>query len=172
MADATGLTVKYRRFADEYIITQNASEAARKAGYKGKNVAVTACKLLKYPKISSYIKERIKELEASIEVRQEEIKGYWKSLMLDEKANHSDRLRASEYLAKEKGMFKENNGVVALFRGIDVKDMREALEASKPVCIQYNNTQVAENKEVIDIKPLAVENEAVQDGNDVSSGEY
>lgn len=57
------LTIKQQRFADEYIISGNASDAARKAGYSHKYINSNVQKLLQNTAISDYIKNRLKELE-------------------------------------------------------------------------------------------------------------
>ena len=57
------LTLKQKRFADEYIISGNATEAAIKAGYAKKSARVTASKLLTNANISEYIKSRMEELQ-------------------------------------------------------------------------------------------------------------
>lgn len=57
------LTIKQQRFADEYIIRGNATQAAIKAGYSGNYANTNASKLLQNTTISDYIKNRLKELE-------------------------------------------------------------------------------------------------------------
>lgn len=57
------LTIKQQRFADEYIISGNASDAARRAGYSPKYINSNVTKLLQNTAISDYIKNRLKELE-------------------------------------------------------------------------------------------------------------
>lgn len=64
-ADDMELTLKQKRFADEYIISGNATEAAIKAGYKEKAAYQTGAENLKKPQIKSYIDESLKELEAA-----------------------------------------------------------------------------------------------------------
>lgn len=59
------LTIKQKRFADEYIISGNATEAAIKAGYSKKTATVIGNENLIKPYIKSYIDERLKELEAT-----------------------------------------------------------------------------------------------------------
>lgn len=51
------LNRKRKLFCEEYIKDLNASEAAKRAGYIGKDVRTTACSLLKKPECSEYIKE-------------------------------------------------------------------------------------------------------------------
>ncbi|AMG20714.1 terminase small subunit [Staphylococcus saprophyticus] len=57
------LTVKQQKFADEYIISGNATEAAIKAGYSKKTAEATASRLLRNVKVSEYINKRLKELK-------------------------------------------------------------------------------------------------------------
>lgn len=57
------LNVRQQRFADEYIISGNATDAAIKAGYAPKTAGSNADKLLKNTKISEYIKKRMDELQ-------------------------------------------------------------------------------------------------------------
>lgn len=87
------LTIKQQRFADEYIISGNATEAAKKAGYSEKSASVIGAENLIKPNISKYIKERLDELkkartmslEEAIErttsiARREPQKGYSKTI--------------------------------------------------------------------------------------------
>ena len=57
------LTEKQKRFVDFYIETGNASEAARKAGYKEKNADSTGRENLRKPTVKAAIDARLKELE-------------------------------------------------------------------------------------------------------------
>ena len=57
------LTLKQQRFADEYIISGNAEEAAITAGYSEKYARGNAYKLVAKSGVKSYIEERLKELD-------------------------------------------------------------------------------------------------------------
>lgn len=57
------LTIKQKKFADEYIISGNATEAAKKAGYSKKTASVIGAENLIKPNISKYIRERLDELK-------------------------------------------------------------------------------------------------------------
>lgn len=46
------------RFVDEFMIDRNGSEAAKRAGYAPRSAGVTACRLLKDPKILAEINKR------------------------------------------------------------------------------------------------------------------
>ncbi|CAK1254733.1 Phage terminase [Fructobacillus tropaeoli] len=58
------LTVKQKKFADEYVKSGNATQSAIKAGYSEKTAAVIGTENLIKPNIKTYIDERMKELES------------------------------------------------------------------------------------------------------------
>ncbi|MEB8114274.1 terminase small subunit [Staphylococcus saprophyticus] len=57
------LTVKQQKFADEYIISGNATEAAIKAGYSKKTARSVGAENLTKPYIMEYINKRLNELK-------------------------------------------------------------------------------------------------------------
>ncbi len=59
------MTERQRRFVDFYIETGNATEAARKAGYKEKCARQTGAENLTKPVISAYIQERLEILSSA-----------------------------------------------------------------------------------------------------------
>lgn len=58
------LTLKQQKFADEYIISGNATQAAIKAGYKEKTANRIGSENLSKLDIKKYIDERLKEIES------------------------------------------------------------------------------------------------------------
>jgi len=58
------LTPKQKKFADEYIITGNATQSAIEAGYSKKYANTNASKLLQNTTIKEYIAERFKQIES------------------------------------------------------------------------------------------------------------
>ncbi|MEG2110665.1 MAG: terminase small subunit, partial [Clostridium sp.] len=70
------LTPKQKAFADYYIETGNATEAARKAGYKGKNLNRIASENLSKLDIKNYIDEKMKELEDKRIAKADEVLKY------------------------------------------------------------------------------------------------
>ena len=72
------LSIKQKRFADEYIISGNAEEAAVIAGYSKKYARGNAYKLVANSGIKSYIEERLKELDDKQIAKQEEVLKYLK----------------------------------------------------------------------------------------------
>lgn len=78
------LTVKQKKFADEYMISGNATEAAIKAGYKKKSAYSIAGQNLKKHEIIKYITKRQKNLESEKIAQQKEIFEYLSSVMRGE----------------------------------------------------------------------------------------
>ncbi len=121
------LTEKQRRFVAAYIKTGNAAEAARKAGYTGKNANIIGQQNLTKLYIRNAIEKRLKEIEnAQIadakevmrhltsamrgEVEEEVIvcegygEGVSKARIMKKHISAHDRLRAAEALMKRYGL--------------------------------------------------------------------
>lgn len=76
MAKKRRLTEKQKRFCDEYLIDLNATRAYKAAGYsvRSDNAAgVEGHKLLRNPKIDSYLKQKMKEREKRTEITQDKV---------------------------------------------------------------------------------------------------
>lgn len=71
--ELTTLNARQKRFCDEYLISLNATDAAKKAGYKGNYVGQNADKLLKNTKIQSYLEKRLAEKESALIADQDDI---------------------------------------------------------------------------------------------------
>ena len=67
------LTPKQQRFADEYLIDLNATQAAIRAGYSPKSAEQQGSALLRNPKVRAYIDERMAEHSRRTGVTQERI---------------------------------------------------------------------------------------------------
>lgn len=106
------LTERQKRFIDFYIQTGNATESCRLAGYRGNNLDRLGHENLR--KLENYIKPRIEELDLSRTATLEEIFQYWTKVMYDESIRCSDRLRASELLAKSQGAFVDKVEIKAI----------------------------------------------------------
>ena len=110
---------RQRRFADEYIISGNATDAAIKAGYSPKYANTNASKLLQNTTIKSYIDERLAQLASEKIATQEEVLTYLTSVMRGETQEQTlisigelgqtitdidvgakDRIKAAELLGK------------------------------------------------------------------------
>lgn len=78
------LTLKQKKFADEYIISGNATIAAIKAGYSEKTAGQIGEQNLKKLEIKKYIEERLAQLDSEKIANQEEILQYLTSVMRGE----------------------------------------------------------------------------------------
>ena len=78
------LTLKQKKFADEYIISGNATQAAIKAGYKKKTANRIGSEKLSKLYIKKYIDERLKEIESKKTATQQEVLEYLTSVMRGE----------------------------------------------------------------------------------------
>lgn len=139
------MTEKQKRFADEYLISLNATQAAIKAGYEGKFVGQNADKLLKNTKISEYISARMAEKEARLIANQDEILKYLTSVMrgesvsevvvvegggngfsearrIEKSPDEKERLKAAELLGKRYGLYTEKMEVDADVSPIVIRD--------------------------------------------------
>lgn len=67
------LSPRHLKFCQEYVLSGNASDAWRKAGYKGKNADVDASKLLVNPGIQKEIKRLQEQASKKFEITQEAI---------------------------------------------------------------------------------------------------
>ncbi len=106
------LTPKQKAFADYYIETGNATEAAIRAGYSKKTARVIGQENLTKPAIKQYIDKRNKVIESERIASITEVKEYWTRVMRGEEkdqfgldASLQDRNKAAENLAKSYGMF-------------------------------------------------------------------
>lgn len=120
------MSLKQQRFADEYIISGNATQAAVKAGYSSKYANTNASKLLQNTTIKSYIDERLARLASDKVATQEEVLTYLTSVMRGETQEQTlcsigelgqevinidvgakDRIKAAELLGKRFRMWTE-----------------------------------------------------------------
>ena len=96
---------KQRRFAEYYAANPNATEAARAAGYSDRTARSQGQRLLTNADIQEYIKELQEEIAAERIATMTDVKIFWSDTMNDKGLKRSDRLKASELLAKSAGAF-------------------------------------------------------------------
>lgn len=124
------LTIKQQRFADEYIISGNATDAAIKAGYAKRAAYQQGAENLKKPHIREYIDKRLEEINDKSIAKQEEVLQYLTSVMrgtsqsavvviegdgdgvssarlMDKTPDEKEKLKAAELLGKRYGAFTE-----------------------------------------------------------------
>lgn len=101
------LTPKQKIFAEEYIISGNATQAAIKAGYSKKTAREMGCENLAKPYIKAYISERFEEIEKAKIADANEVIRFYTAVMRGEikdqfglDASLADRLKAGDSLMK------------------------------------------------------------------------
>lgn len=97
------LTAKQQAWVDYYKQGKTAAEAARLAGYRGKNHDVIGAQNL--VKLSHFIQERDAVLEAPRIADMQEINEFWTEIIRDGREKTADRIKASELRAKAAGAF-------------------------------------------------------------------
>ena len=122
-----GLTLKQKKFADEYIISGNATQSAIKAGYTKKYANTNANKLLHNTTIKTYIDERLAKFDSEKIADQKEVLEYLTSVMRGEHTEQTlisrgaewgqektnidvgakDRIKAAELLGKRYSMWTD-----------------------------------------------------------------
>lgn len=124
------MTIKQQRFADEYIISANATQAAIKAGYSKNYANTNASKLLQNTTIKSYIDEKLAELQSQKVADQQEVLEYLTSVMRGEETEQTiigvgelgqeltdievsakDRIKAAELLGKRYRLWTDKQEV-------------------------------------------------------------
>ena len=140
------MTIKQQRFADEYIISANATQAAIKAGYSKKYANTNASKLLQNTTIKSYIDERLADLQSKKVADQQEVLEYLTSVMrgketeqtiigvgdfgqelTDIEVSAKDRIKAAELIGKRYRMWTDKveaevQGTVVFANEDDIAD--------------------------------------------------
>ena len=129
--DKKKLTTKQQRFVDFY--DGNATEACRKAGYKGSNHTLeqVAYENLRKPEIVSAIESRERLSKEKAIMDRESRQELWTMIALDKEERTDTRLRASELLGKSEGDFidrHELSGSIAIEEyKRDIKEKVDAL---------------------------------------------
>lgn len=120
------LTIKQKKFADEYIKTGNATQSAINAGYSKKTARFTGAENLTKPNIKAYVDERMKKLDEEAIADQSEILKYLTRIIRDEereevlvnvgnfeqerqeiKISAKDKIKAAELLGKRYGSWTD-----------------------------------------------------------------
>lgn len=100
------LSLKQKKFCEEYVISGNATEAAKKAGYSGKTARSQGAENLTKPDIQKYIKELTEGPQTVRIATGEDVLAFFTEVMKNSKVGWKDRIRAAENLAKRQGVDK------------------------------------------------------------------
>ena len=128
------LTEKQRKFCDLYLKLDNATEAARQAGYSAKYTNTNVSKLLQNTTIKNYIDKQLEKLRSARiadvteimehisssmrgEIKEEVVvtegtgDGTSEARIIKKQIRAKDRLKAAELLGKRYGLFTEKLNV-------------------------------------------------------------
>lgn len=125
------LTIKQKKFADEYIISGNAYQAAIKAGYSENYAKNASIKLVeKGGKVSLYIANRMEEIQSKKIAKQEEVLEYLTRVIREEETEKilkytmtgeqelieipptiANKTKAAELLGKRYSLWTENTNL-------------------------------------------------------------
>lgn len=130
------LTPKQRRFLSAYIISGNATESAKEAGYEHASAHVTGCRLLSNAKIKNRLEEIFKE-EANIS-KAEFIKICHREFESSE--GKSDRARFLDLAGRALGYLKNNEVSVQQVSVINQDDLKQ-LQSSRRNTLSTNDLQ-------------------------------
>lgn len=142
------LTKKQRRFADEYLIDTNATQAAIRAGYSEKTAYSQGQRLLKKVELKSYIDEQIELIHNENIADAQEVMIYLTSVLrgtseseivvtenigdfmsearrMKKLPDEREKLKAAEMIGKRYGIFKENLNVEGAIPIVIVDDLDE-----------------------------------------------
>lgn len=113
------LNPRQKAFVDHFHACGNATQAARMAGYEGtdQSLAVMGSRLLKHVKVRAAIEASAKPAEERRIATAEQIQQLWSEVLNNQRVPLSERLKASELLAKTQGQFIKktiNEGVVTV----------------------------------------------------------
>lgn len=120
------LTIKQKRFVDEYIISGNATDAAIKAGYSKRTAKSIGAENLTKPDIVNALREKEREIQSKKIAKQEEVLEYLTSILRNEQTQQTligvgkgvqaitdielsaaDKIKAAELIGKRFGMWTD-----------------------------------------------------------------
>lgn len=143
------LTSKQMKFCDEFIICQNATEAAINAGYSKRTAGTQGYENMQKPHIRAYIDERMKEHQSETVATQKEVLEYLTAVMRGEteaeeivvegfearrmkKApSEKDRLLAADKLSKCYGLYNDKDKLELDRKRYELEKERLELERQK-----------------------------------------
>lgn len=103
-----GLNKRQQLFCNEYIVSLNATDAAKKAGYSEKTSYSIGQRLLKNVEIKKYIDERLDSIHNERIMTKTEILEIYTEIARNEKNSVKDIIKALDSLAKCLILFKDD----------------------------------------------------------------
>lgn len=146
---------KQKRFADEYLIDLNITQASIRAGYSEKTAYSQGQRLMKNVEVRSYIDEQLEQIHneniadtteimmyltkvmrgkssATVVVVEGNGDGYSSARTMEKEPDERERLKAAELLGKRYGMFKDTVNVEGAVPVVITDDLDEDDEPEPP----------------------------------------
>lgn len=136
------ITTKQQRFADEYLLDCNGTQAAIRAGYSPNTANEQGARLLAKPNIKAYIDQQLQALQSQNVADAQEVAEYLTAVLRGESKAHvlmgigggdqmvttkppdeKERIKAAELLGKRYGMFKDTVNLTAAVPVVITDDM-------------------------------------------------
>lgn len=121
------MTNRQKRFADEYLISLNATQAAIRAGYSEKSAYSQGQRMLKNVEVKAYIDEQLEKIHNEKTADAREVLEYLTAVMRGQHTEQvlklvgegvqeienidvaaKERIKAAELIGKRYGLFKDN----------------------------------------------------------------
>lgn len=148
------MTPRQRKFCDEYLISGNATDAARKAGYSARTAKSIGQENLTKPDIRAYIDTKLEEISSAKTANAKEVLEYLTSVMRGESTSEvvvvegvgdgcseartmnkapdeKERLKAAELIGKRYGLFTDKIGVESAIPVVIENDLEPDDEADQ-----------------------------------------
>ena len=142
------MTVKQKRFADEYLIDGNATQAAIRAGYSKKTAYSQGERLLKNVEVKNWINEQLAQMQGNTIADAKEVMEYLTSVLrgesrgtelviesvgdymseareVEKAPSEKEKLKAAELLAKRYGLLTDKVNLESAVPVVIVDDVAE-----------------------------------------------
>ncbi|MBV9978210.1 MAG: terminase small subunit [Hyphomicrobiales bacterium] len=140
-SDPDNLTPRQRRFAENYIATLNATDAALKAGFGRKWAHTAGSQLLKNIKVAAVIQKAQRKLSARTEVSAERVINKLAEIAFSETdpqlPKPSDQLNALQQLGRHLGLFVERHQVDTRARILSASVSPQDLEDARRLVAEF-----------------------------------
>lgn len=145
------LTQKQKRFADYYIKSANATDAAIRAGYSKRSAQQMGAENLSKPVIKAYIDKRIEKADRKRIADADEVLEFLTSTLRGEIPDNNCRIRAADLLGKRYNIY--NKAELDIKRE-ELKIKREQLEINRKKANQEQINQEQVNNNIMNIFEL------------------
>ena len=135
------MTIKQQRFADEYLIDFNATQAAIRAGYAQKTAYSQGQRMLKNVEVKTYIDAQLEKLQTEKVANAQEVMEYLTSVLrgnsqaeivvvegegdgfssakkIQKAPDEKEKLKAAELLGKRYGIFTDKINIDGAIEGV------------------------------------------------------